>query len=116
MSYIVIQAGSSEQPEYSEFDDVDGAVAHLEQACNGSGEADARLFRLDPVEFRIKKYFRVEISADASVAEPPTPAAEIIDASVFDPLPTVQVGDLESGTMGRDHQLSGESRRGLFGR
>ncbi len=116
MSYIVIQAGSSEEPEYREFDDLDRAVAHLEQVCNGPGAADARLCRLDPVEFQLKKYFKVEISADGSVPETPAPTAEVVEASVFDPLPTVEAGEPESGSPGRDHQLSGESRRGLFGR
>jgi len=128
VSYIVIQSGLSDEDAYREFDDIESAVAHLEKVCNVSGGADARLCRIEPVAFEVKQYFKVEIPGEqidngASIVVPGAEKVEdVVDhplsdsTTVFEPLSMVEASDLEPTANGRDSQLTGESRRGLFGR
>jgi len=128
VSYIVIQSGSSDQAAYREFDDLGSAVAHLEEVCNGPAGADARLCSLDPVAYKVKQYFKIELPDDhieavaSGITTVSSGAAEVVDtpvsdtATVFEPLAMVETSDLEPHGSSRDSHLTGESRRGLFGR
>ncbi len=118
MSYIVINADSSGHSTFEEFADINTAVEHLENACNGPGSAGSRLFRLDPVEFEVKQYFKIEIPAAPTQ---PDPAVSVFDSGgtsdpVPDPSPPEATESSESEPVIHEAQLSGESRRGLFGR
>jgi len=128
VSYIVIQSGLSDEAAYREFDDIENAVTHLEKVCNVSGGTEARLCRLESVAFEVKQYFKVEIPGEqvehqASIVVPAAAEVdEVVDhplsgsTTVFEPLSMVEASDLEPTANGRDPQLTGESRRGLFGR
>lgn len=127
VSYIVIQKESSGEAAYREFDDLGSAVAYLEEVCNDPGGRQARLCSLEPVAYEVKQYFKVELptevaaSADA-VMEAAADDAEPDDVSVvdnttvFEPVSFVEASDLEPLGSSRDSHLTGESRRGLFGR
>ena len=125
MSYIVIHPGSSDQAAFQEFDDLAKAVSHLEDVCNRPGGADARLCRLEPMAYQVKQYFKVEFPDDqaetvepietVAVAEPFEPQLTET-ATVFAPLAIEEISDLEPHGSRRDSHLTGESRRGLFGR
>ncbi len=68
MSHIVIHDDSNNVTHYAEFGDLQAAAAHLEDLVNQDSDANARLFALEPVEFAIKSYVRIEIGAtDATV-------------------------------------------------
>lgn len=137
MTYIVIHDDDSNITHYAEFDDVPAAASHLEDLVNRDGGSNARLFALEPVEFAVKSYVRVEIAGAApapatnaaghadevdAVAPPTAPVApavpvddtvEYVEAAMaaadaFAPInPVADVGD---------GPTSGEPRRGLFGR
>jgi len=131
VSYIVIHPGSSGQAAFQEFDDLAKAVSHLEDVCNAPGGADARLCKLEPMTYEVKQYFKVEFPGDraepddqAETVEPDEiiAVAEPFDppltetATVFEPLAIDETSDLEPHGSRRDSHLTGESRRGLFGR
>ena len=65
MTHIVIHDDSQHVTHYAEFDDVRSAAAYLEDLVNDEGGADARLYALEPVEFAVKSYVRVEIGGSA---------------------------------------------------
>jgi len=128
VSYIVIQSESSDQAAFREFDDLGSAVACLEEVCNGPGGADARLCSLEPVVYEVKQYFKVELPDELVETDEPVLAPTINSAAgavessisdnttVFEPLSMVETSDLEPHGSSRDSHLTGESRRGLFGR
>jgi hypothetical protein len=130
MTHIVIHDDSSSVTHYAEFDDVQAAASYLEDLVNRDGGANARLFALEPVEFAVKSYVRVEIGTAAPAAEiadaiddpvdeaPLAPAdvaaddtVEYVEAAMapFDAFAT-SASELTDGLPG------GETRRGLFGR
>ena len=123
--------------QYRQFDDVQGAVDHLEGLHNVEGNAGARLFRLDEVEFAVTSYVKVEIGASTSSTTDPAPEGVVYTEATAPE--SVDVGDgterveyVEAATAPVDafapvpaasHQEpaeesagSGEVRRGLFGR
>jgi len=129
VSYIVIQSGEADQSVYREFADIESAAAHIELACNGSGATEVRLCRIEPVEFQVKQYFKVELpsGADTPVATEPEPVAAAADvvsdevavpdnSSVFESLGIPETSDFQPLATRHDSHLTGESRRGLFGR
>ncbi len=128
MPYIVIQPGEADQPVYREFVDIESAVEHIEMACNGSGGTDVRLCRIEPVEFKLKQYFKVEIPTEDSATEPAPSTIDSVEdspeadpatddnTSVFEPLTMVETSDFEPLATRHNTHLTGESRRGLFGR
>lgn len=106
MSHIVIHDDSDSVTRYAEFDDVQSAAAYLEDLVNDDAGANARLFALDPVEFAVKSYVRVEIGgiADdpaplvAKTSEPetvagPPDAAVLAETPADDPVASDDVGD-----------------------
>ncbi len=102
MSYIVIQHGVADLPSYSEFEDIERAALYLEGVCNETGSAEAKLYRLEPVNFEVRKVFKVEVPADADVSRSSSPLREF--------------GTLEPNLAELDAQLTNGPRRGLFGR
>ena len=68
MSHIVIHDDSSNVTHYAEFDDVQAAAAYLEDLVNADADSNARLFALEPVEFAVKSYVRIEIGAPGEAA------------------------------------------------
>ncbi len=137
MSHIVIHDDSDNVTHYAEFDDVQSAATYLEGLVNHDDGANARLFALQPVEFAVKSYVRVEIGgavaeptpapaaeapAPEPVAEPLTPAPEAVaDEPADDTVEYVEAAmapvDTHAPTSDRvESDTSGEVRRGLFGR
>ena len=68
MTHIVIHDDDSNVTHYAEFDDVQAAAGYLEDLVNRDGGSNARLFALEPVEFAVKSYVRVEIPGAAPAA------------------------------------------------
>ena len=140
MTHIVIHDDDSNVTHYAEFDDVQAAAGYLEDLVNRVGGSNARLFALEPVEFAVKSYVRVEIPGAAPAAG--TVAAGPVEVSVEEvaaELPTVAVAPeapiddtveyVEAAMASTDAfapitpvaeigdgPISGEPRRGLFGR
>lgn len=141
MTHIVIHDDDSNVTHYAEFDDVQAAAAYLEDLVNRDGGSNARLFALEPVEFAVKSYVRVEIPGAAPAAG--TVAAGPVDTAVEEvapaELPTMAVATeapiddtveyVEAAMASADAFApitpvvdvgevpnSGEPRRGLFGR
>jgi hypothetical protein len=144
MTHIVIHDDTSNVTHYAEFDDVQAAASFLEDLVTRDGESNARLFALQPVEFAVKSYVRVEIGAPASgPAElaghevAPTTAAEPVavenpveavadqaDQTVDDTVEYVEAAMAPVDSFAPvapmsehlDDLSGGEPRRGLFGR
>ncbi len=146
MTHIVIHEDSNNVTQYVEFDDVQAAAGYLEDLVNQEGDANARLFALDPVEFAVKSYVRVEIGVEsdtAAVAEAsPVDAAVAPDAvvtsdeavpaevEVFTDAPADDTVEYVEAAMtspepyavgpsvpqSSDDGTGSEARRGLFGR
>jgi len=146
MSHIVIHDDSSNDTHYAEFDDVQAAASYLERLVNDDSGSNARLFSLEPVEFAVKSYVRVEIGgvADEVVAEDTAPvenveatSPELVEevpvAEVFTDAPADDTVEYVEAAMVpvdafapvapvpelqemQDDVGSGEPRRGLFGR
>lgn len=137
MSHIVIHDDSDNVTHYAEFDDVQSAATYLEGLVNHDDGANARLFALEPVEFAVKSYVRVEIgcaadepaplptaevSALETVVEPPAPAPEpVAEEPADDTVEYVEAAmapvDTFAPTSDRvEPDNGGEARRGLFGR
>lgn len=136
MSHIVIHDDSSNVTHYAEFGDLPAAVSYLEGLMNENNDSNARLYSLEPVEFAVKSYVRVEIGDTSDEHEtdtthggadpaPATPAPELLtDEPVDDTVEYVEaamapVESLAPAVSLTDHSedpTAGESRRGLFGR
>lgn len=145
MSHIVIHDDSSNVPHYAEFDDVQAAASYLERLVNDDNGSNARLYALEPVEFAVKSYVRVEIGAaadedetapvaestpqDAAAEALPeaSPAAVFTDSVVDDTVEYVEAAMAPADAFASvapapelpemtDEPAPGEVRRGLFGR
>lgn len=142
MSHIVIHDDHNDVTHYAQFDDLGSAAAYLEDLVNADAESNARLFALEPVEFAVKSYVKIEIGSSLDVPTPPPAPAMAAPASVdvvepvmappADPVTdTVDDGDdtvayVEAAmapadgyaplTETTDGAPAGEVRRGLFGR
>jgi len=137
MSHIVIHDDSDNVTHYAEFDDVQSAATYLEGLVNHDDGANARLFALEPVEFAVKSYVRVEIGgavdepaplptaevrALETVIEPQAPTPEpVAEEPVDDMVEYVEAAmtpvDTFAPTSDRaEPDNGGEARRGLFGR
>jgi len=142
MTHIVIHDDSSNVTHYARFDDVQAAALYLEGLVNEDSKSNARLFALEPVEFAVKSYVRVEIGGAASEAEAvpeiaapsesstAEPSAETPAAEVFTDTPIDDTVEYVEAAMATDEAFAplpemsevpdepaaGEVRRGLFGR
>ena len=145
MSHIVIHDDNDNITQYRQFDDLQAAAAHLEALHNMGGITGARLFALDEVQFAVRSYVKVEIGAAApatvaapaaelgSTEEDDTPNADTADEAVEylvadsgdDEDVTFVEASMQSADAGHasgrqdlidDPIVSGEPRRGLFGR
>ncbi|RMH76574.1 MAG: hypothetical protein D6683_09880 [Actinomyces sp.] len=126
---------------YERFDDLDAAVAHIERLRNVDGVTDVSLYRLEPVPFEVRPWYRVEIAgsssqaptgapvASAQVVPPPPPPppssdlfAPVTDAVEAPPLVSGERAAEPAGAMvpgvdaGAGETPGGGPRRGLFGR
>lgn len=63
MSHMVIYRGPDGKPGYHQTDGIHDAVGYVEQLRNDSGVEQARIFRLEEVQFEYRPYFRVELVA-----------------------------------------------------
>ena len=134
MTHIVIHDDSSNVTHYAEFDDVRAAVSYLEDLVNADGGSNARLFALEPVEFAVKSYVRVEIAEPAAaapveavddrIAAEPTPAevaavppeddtVEYVEAAMA---PVDAFAPVTPASEPMEGLTGSEPRRGLFGR
>ncbi len=87
MSHMVIYRTTDGQPGYHQTEVLDDAVAFVERLRNADGVDEARIFRMDEVEFDFKPYFRVEVGNEAlpsraaapmaSPTPPPPPAVAV---------------------------------------
>jgi hypothetical protein len=71
MSHIVIHDDHNDVTHYAQFDDLGSAAAYLEDLVNADAESNARLFALEPVEFAVKSYVKIEIGSSLDVPTPP---------------------------------------------
>ena len=69
-SHIVIHDNIDGIAEYPQFDDLDRAVAFVEELRNTADVKDAKLYALSEVAFEMKPYFKVEV-VNAAPAPPP---------------------------------------------
>ncbi len=96
MSHIVIHDDSNDLTHYAEFDDVRDAVVYLEDLVNQSSDTNARLFALEPVEFAVKSYVRVEIPGTESARTESADDAPVVEA----PALLVTAADVEDSRGG----------------
>lgn len=140
MSHIVIHDDDSNVTHYAEFDDLQAAASYLEDLVNQDADSNARLFALEPVEFEVKSYVKVEIGtvtpAEPDVTRPAVEPAVVVaveaepetdevftDAPVDDTVEYVEAVMAPVDVYAADPMperveeiVAGESRRGLFGR
>ena len=133
MTHIVIHEDSSNVTHHVEFDDVQAAASYLEDLVNEDGGSNARLFALEPVEFAVKSYVRVEIGAaepapaavvDAIDDAPREPAEPLTGVPADDTVEYVEaamtpIDEFAPPRTWSEHSdglSDGEPRRGLFGR
>lgn len=130
MSHIVIHDDSSNVTHYAEFDDLQAAASYLEDLVNEDAESNARLFALEPVEFAVKSYVKIEIGAaeEAAVDTEDASASDAPEAVVFTDAPEEDTVEYVEAAMAPvdsyavapppEHvdDLNGDARRGLFGR
>lgn len=137
---MVIYRGTDGSPGYHQTDEVHDAVAFVEQLRNDQGVEEARIFRMEQVNFEYRPYFRVELMAsepslaaggskpavEAASSASSTPQSAPVDvkeaeapAAPSAPAITVPGG---SSVPGVSSTPAGEpngdvgARRGLFGR
>ena len=131
MTHIVIHDDSSNVTQYAQFDGVQAAASYLEDLVNSGDGSNAQLFALEPIEFAVKSYVRIEVvgAVPTPDTEPDTDAHEHFqEATDASPAPEAPVDDMVEyvdaasvdsyvsvGELG-DGATSGEPRRGLFGR
>ena len=140
MTHIVIHHDAAGAEHHQQFDDIDAAIAHVEELRNSQG-VDGRLFELTEVAFELKPYFKVELgdtSAPAPAPAPPAPPAPapepVAEAPAPDPEPVEVVEHHDDpemlfetltepieaiSTVAPDSETvaaTAEPRRGLFGR
>ena len=136
MSHMVIYRGPDGSPGYHQTDEVHDAVAFVEQLRNDQGVEEARIFRMEQVNFEYRPYFRVELtSSEPSLnAGASTPAVGAAPAAPADPPPVVNTPGpaaapetaapqvkVETPSESSDSSASDSNgdvgaRRGLFGR
>ena len=130
MSHIVIHDDSSNVTHYAEFDDLQAAAAYLEDLVNEDAESNARLFALEPVEFAVKSYVKIEIGAVEAASDTDTAAEpDESEAAVFTDAPEEDTVEYVEAAMAPvdayvvappsehvDDLGGGDARRGLFGR
>lgn len=119
MSYVVIRSDPPGNSTFTEFAELEAAVEYLEKTCTGAGSTGARLCRLEPVDFEVKQYFKVEIP-QAVLQVPSAVTASDPDEESDGPISRIDSIDedrsLEPAPMIGRSRVPGESRRGLFGR
>ncbi|MFV0258185.1 MAG: hypothetical protein ACK5PP_07025 [Acidimicrobiales bacterium] len=133
---MVIYRGADGKPGYQQAEDIHDAVTFVEQMRNEEGVDQARIFRLEEVNFEYRPYYRVELNTGGSVepqlvspsppmmgapnAPAPAPAMGGIDDGpitvlddTFDVVDAsgINVDEVDSEAVGTNG-----SRRGLFGR
>jgi hypothetical protein len=138
MRHIVIHDDSSSVTHYVEFDDLHAAASYLENLVNQDEGSNARLFALEPVEFAVKSYVKVEIGgaepasapeaveapAERAVQAPAAPAVDVFTQQEHDdtveyveaamaPVDVISPAAMPERVDDIDR---GEPRRGLFGR
>ncbi|MGH1503977.1 MAG: hypothetical protein ACRBI6_10510 [Acidimicrobiales bacterium] len=139
MSHMVIFRGPDGKPGYHQTDDIHDAVTFVEQLRNDQGVEQARIFRLEEINFEYRPYYRVELTASepALSAVPSRPAVNTAPADEAAPAPTTAPEDevaeapveaeeasatiSSAPSIGGDAGSSSEdagvgARRGLFGR
>ncbi len=137
MSHMVIYRGTDGSPGYHQTDEVHDAVAFVEQLRNDQGVEEARIFRMEQVNFEYRPYFRVELMAsepslaagvsnpavEAASSAPSTSPSAPVDVKESDApaAPTITVPGPSSvpgvpSTPAGDPNGEVGARRGLFGR
>ncbi len=146
MSHMVIYRGPDGSPGYHQTDEVHDAVAFVEQLRNDKGVEEARIFRMEQVNFEYRPYFRVELTAsepslgagaskpaveaassslstdaapvEVKEAEAPAAPAITVPGSSSTPGPSSAPGPSTPGVSTPGSEPNGDvgARRGLFGR
>ncbi|MEQ8841993.1 MAG: hypothetical protein RIB98_13510 [Acidimicrobiales bacterium] len=80
MSHIVIHDDNDDVTHYVEFDDVQEAASYLEELVTDDEGTNARLFALEPVQFAVKSYVRIEIGAADTTSATTATAAQVVPA------------------------------------
>lgn len=125
---MVIYRSPDGKPGYHQTDDIHDAVGFVEQLRNDQGVEQARIFRLEEVNFEYRPYYRVELKAAepmlASVPTAPAVAAAPAEAAapeVAEPVveTTTVTAEPEAPTVTTSSATEDNgvgARRGLFGR
>ena len=140
MSHMVIFRGPDGKPGYHQTDDIHDAVTFVEQLRNDQGVEQARIFRLEEINFEYRPYYRVELTASepALSAVPSRPAVSSAPAEEAAPAPAAAEDEVAeapadapaeeaSATISSAPSIGGDAgssaedagvgaRRGLFGR
>ncbi len=79
MSHMVIYRGPDGKPGYRQTEDIHDAVSFVEQLRNDQGVEQAKIFRMEEINFDYRPYYRVELKASepmlSSVPSKPAVAA-----------------------------------------
>jgi hypothetical protein len=124
---MVIYRDIEGKPGYHQSEEIDEAVRYVESLRNGRGVEQARIFRLEEVQFEFRPYFRVELSpvAETGIRPVPSPAPEpaAMEAEPDpSPAPAAPAWGEPSATPADPDSSetvpvgTGVGRRGLFGR
>lgn len=139
MSHMVIYRGSDGSPGYHQADEVHDAVAFVEKLRNDSGVEEARIYRMEQVNFEYRPYFRVELTTGEAalssapnrpaVEAPASPGGPVAAASndappavsTMNSAPSVSTSDSGPSAAPGEADADGTengvgARRGLFGR
>lgn len=104
MSHMVIYRSVDGKPGFQQTDDLVSAVEYVERLRNVEGVENARIYRLEQVNFRFQPYFQVHLeSADAPPAPPLTvtspPAHAAAHAAAAAPAAAAPAASVESAPM-----------------
>ncbi len=86
MSHMVIYRSVDGKPGFQQTDDLLSAVEFVERLRNTEGVENARIYRLEQVNFRFQPYFQVHLDQ----AEPPNAPRPLVATAATQPAPAVQ--------------------------
>lgn len=91
MAHMVTFRAADGKQESGLHDDVDEAVAFVEQLRNGGGADDIRLFEVTEIPLEFRAYYKVELSAAAAARsqDQAVPEAVLIAPEPAEPAPVM---------------------------
>ena len=98
MPFMVIYSTSDGAPRYEQVEAIDEAALLVERLRNQEAIEEIRIFRMEPIDFNFRPYFKVELGM-------PERQASLVTSDATDVVPPSP-----------DATLGADGRRGLFGR